>query len=111
MDYALNAGSQGSCKASGRKFERCEVRFVCTAGDPQKKIYLSLPAAGAALGPVVEHVGSAAFSSTSFQGLADLAAADRQAFYKVGVVPPASIVILPAQQQEGRHHLLHWLCS
>lgn len=84
MEYALNAGSQGTCKATGRKLEKGEVRFVCTAGDPQKKIYLSLAAAGPALRPVLEHAGSTAFSPTAFQGLADLAAGDCKAFYEVG---------------------------
>lgn len=37
---------------------RGEPRFVLTAGDPQKKGYLSLPAAGAELAPVVQQVGA-----------------------------------------------------
>lgn len=43
--------------AAGHKFVRGEPRFVLTAGDPQKKGYLSLPAAGAELAPVAAQVG------------------------------------------------------
>ena len=42
---------------AGRKFAKGEVRFVLTAGDPQKKSYLSLSAAGAELAPVIAQVG------------------------------------------------------
>lgn len=42
---------------AGHKFVKGEPRFVLTAGDPQKKCYLSLPAAGAELAPVAEQVG------------------------------------------------------
>ncbi|EFN57084.1 hypothetical protein CHLNCDRAFT_143861 [Chlorella variabilis] len=80
LEYCLNPGSQGACKATRRKFEKGEVRFVCTAGDPQKKIYLSVAAAGDELAPVLQHVGRRAFSPTQVGGLEDLAAEDRRRF-------------------------------
>ena len=84
LEYCLNPGSQGACKATRRKFEKGEVRFVCTAGDPQKKIYLSVAAAGDELAPVLQHVGRRAFSPTQVGGLEDLAAEDRRRFCQVG---------------------------
>ncbi|KAI3434695.1 hypothetical protein D9Q98_002758 [Chlorella vulgaris] len=86
VQYCLNAGNQGSCKATQHKFSRGEVRFVCTAGDPKRKMYLTLDAAGAELRPVLQQVGRDAFSPTSFQGLAALAEEDRKRFYKAFAV-------------------------
>jgi hypothetical protein len=85
VEYCLKPGNQGACKATRRKFVRGDVRFVCTAGDPAKKIYLSLGAAGAQLQPVLHHVGRRQFSPTQVAGLAELAEEDRKQFYKVGL--------------------------
>ncbi|KAL4441841.1 hypothetical protein ABPG77_003757 [Micractinium sp. CCAP 211/92] len=83
VEYALNPSSQqGSCRATGAKFVRGDVRFVATAGDPSKKIYLSLAAAGAALRPVLQHVGAVAFRPCQLAGLETLAAEDRASFYQ-----------------------------
>lgn len=49
-----------------------------------KELHLSLPVAAAALRPVLQHVGRRAFQPTAVAGLAQLAAADRAAFYQVG---------------------------
>lgn len=69
--------------SAGAKFVRGDVRFVATAGDPSKKIYLSLAAAGAALRPVLQHVGAVAFRPCQLAGLETLAAEDRASFYQV----------------------------
>ena len=84
LEYCLNPGSQGACKATGCKFEKDEVRFVCTAGSDKRKIYLSVAAAGDELAPVLQHVGHRAFSPTQVGGLEDLAAEDRRRFCQVG---------------------------
>lgn len=87
IEYAASqGGSQGACKKTGTSFRRGDLRVVLTAGDPQKKAYLSLEAAGAELAPVVVHVGRRAFPPTTLSGLADLAAEDRQAFYQAFAV-------------------------
>ncbi|KAL4433964.1 hypothetical protein ABPG75_000405 [Micractinium tetrahymenae] len=83
LEYALNPSTQqGSCRATGAKFARGDVRFVATAGDPSKKLYLSLAAAGAALRPVLQHVGGGAFRPCQLAGLEALAAKDRAAFFQ-----------------------------
>lgn len=89
VEYALNAGSQGSCRSTHVKFERGAPRFVATAGDPAKKAYFTLAAAGALLSPVVQHVGREAFRATQLAGLEQLAAADRAAFCQAFEVPKA----------------------